>query len=1638
MALYADTEFKVSEKGYATARQFCSKISTQTGRKRAFKALICMDTLADYLYSQGFRLDISKNLYKVYQINEEFEITDIHYNGRYIDVLPVVNGKYVLIPKIHFSNNILPDLYVVADYNQTAKKIKFPGCIEPENVDKTLQDEHYFIMEISQLDSPDKIEDLLNVAKIQDMTEKNHDIFGTFFIDYLDGNLAEENKSRLVKHLLECSSCRNTLIEFYDYEKIVTNTSKYPDLFEDKTLDIVGAAAVNDEKYKDFKEVTVEFDKEPDEYEEDEGNSVGEDNIHAADDPLQFLYSNNKNKEIFNLINSSAKKKSKGMLSDVMDEIEREQSPETHTISQYSESQKAGSINPAYYAEDLSEGFTDLVTPKSVFDKTEEEKSDNNNFLSNTETEETKAVDNVDDIFGNVYVPSEQTPAEDVPKFKEDLLSAQDEKMTANDEMLLLGTSFETDTPEFVAQIHSHEEETTDDVIVIEDDENETENDIQTIENTDIFASDDKVEIAPTTFEPQNSDYGFVENTTEDAENEDFIPESMVVSEEDLIYDEDNTQDYFPTDDNVLDENAFDEILIDDKTEYSAPDDLYSEEELLHIDAEDIDLVDEDDEEYFIISDDEPENHQPEKKTNIVKTIAETTAAAGAVIAGTAMTAAASQIAANADSVKNTVDTAKNISETLLNAADAILSPSQEASVSAKPVEDDVLVINDEDTKMSVSDIDDDMFVFGDENIAQNNMMYERQEKPTVNISDEDTLVIDDTEDELTVIDDEKPTANIPDTDDDTLVIDDTDDESTVIEDEKTTANISDEDTLVIDDTDDELPVIDNEKPTANISDNDEDTLVIDDTDEELTVINDEKPTANISDTDDDMLVIDDNDDDMVFIDDDEKPTPKISDNADDMLIIDDNDDDMVIIDDDDEKPAGILRTNISQEEDMLVFDEEEEPQKISNMEDIIADSANHANAENYSKQPAPQPSVPQQTTPVQSSVTQNTEEDEILELDGDAGDLFLDGSDDLLLEGDLEETPVETISDTVQQGDSDDLLYYDGDSIDSKNQTASNTVYEQEASDFEPIQSDNDYDLLNSNQDDDDLMIIDDDQPENSFVRPASVQTSEESDFIRPASMQDFNDNISDNSDDDMLIFDDEEENDNSLELQEEVDLNEQPEELSEEEQIDEETEEEPQEETKPAKAPSQLDLILGSMSQKEREEIEQVQNRSSASQEEKEEISPKTKSILDDITSQVNQEKEKEAEPTFAEEEKPVPTPPPTPHKKPIFREFKDAIAAKEEAVEAGKIDLTAEEEPVEEPAINSSGEEYEYVYVEDEDGELSEDEEYADDGQDFEETDEQEELEEYEDVDTTDEDDAYSEPIDDVEDFDGDINDSDTEEVGEDDETYEEDTDEEDEEETTKDNKNSKKTKIAIAAVLIGLIVLAGTGFALKATLFNKAKAPQTALETEANALDSNTENPADAGDTGNLEEGEDGGLALPEDMAPEPTAEQEQPKQDNEPAPAPQENKPKAGTENATTNDMDKAVANAFSDNPTALTVQKLSWSVNSTLAGDAGIKGYLQSTGKLIKSNIQKSLKDVKGVNPTSAMKIQLIMTSAGTLENAVIITSSGAGQLDETVLQSVKQTVQTCPMPPIPEDILQANEQASNDKNLKLTITIRF
>ena len=1579
MTLTSDIEYKVTHKGLETARKICAKMEDQKSRKRAFKALLCLDALADYLFLHGIEVDISRNLYKIFPINKEFEFTDLHCRGRFIDVLPVANDNYVLIPKKHSMYGIIPDMYVVADYNQITHNVKFLGCIEGNKVDKTKQIDGYFVIETSQLKPPTVLEEMLNEEKPLHLTNENHSEIASYFIDYLDGTISDDNKQQLLLHLIECKACRNMLTEFFDYETIAKQTQKYPEVFNDSTLDIVGAAAVNDEKHKNFKEVTIEIDKEPDEYEEDEQNQ--QKSIRSAiEDPLQMLYKNN-NSEIFDILGEAQKAAPKSIIDAILTEKEQHKEEAKETPK------PTGNINPKYYAEDLSDGLDTLENETKIITDTDEiEQKIENKVLEDLKKEIKEEVK--EEVEKELKLEKEQ---EETPNFKNELDGLNTQKMSASDESLLLGEETKTvDKPDFANDNEDRIEildEPEDDLLLLNEEE----------EKNNEFPQLDVPE-------PKNE-----------------LPTAM----DGVVYiDEDEKAETYTQDDELN--------LLDTEQNDVAPTELedtneISEDELIHFDAVDIDIIDEDDE------------YKETEPAPIPKNIAAEGLAASSLLDYEEENNVKPLPAAKDDEIINVSD--DDISEiniTPLNASVAI----DPMAILNTPAEEKA-------QKHNVEEENYDDLLFIDENEA------ETQPKTSGN---NDILNLDDDSDDLVLLDDDNKTSN-----DDLLVLDDkkepetSDDDDLILLDdneEQPTAPKSiepqaDDDMIILNDEDESDNLVINDEPEKS---DDDDFVILDDTEEEQTQSNADlslEPAAS-----EDLTLSNENETQPI--------TEELSHDDSDLLSLD-GEEELGTLGDidplaplgDPEEPNILIDEPAEIVEDVIQPIEEETPQKQYSEDDLLY----------YDGDPIEQPK--QQ---VENSAPQETV---LPDYDLEIPDITIPDEDTSENQGAEEFVRPQGAMISDEEDDDDDIILIDDEDTEMPVSTASKPTA--------PTQP------VIEEDEDDDLVFIDDDEEkeQEDFVRPASVQ---DADFARPASVtfseqkelkeeqEDELQFITDEEKEEMQnaaptvqnddVFDipDEEEN-IEFEKEEAQDLqisnNEgfqnEPEydeeeyanyEDNQQSEYEEKAEEQPQYVEEPQHAPQRMaqpqPVIQPDDSdyEEEYEDDEEYEDEDDEEYEYEDEEEEKPKNIFsraisgltnllkkknedeeDEEDDEDDEEYEDDDDEEYEDEEEDPQQQAPSPY---VHRPYTKIQKQYDElqlqyAKQQEQYNQQNEVQQIQQPqeAPQPINEQYEQVQYSNEPENYAVQQQYP-------------QQEEY-----TDEEQQYSEqsmPAPQATQASAD----DGDDIYGDDEEYEDDVDDEDEEyedEDEEEGDDAKKKALVKKAViaLIAVVLLAGIGFGAKTIISNNNSQQETMAENT--DMMGDMEEPAGGivvPDDNNVQNTEsEPPLPMPAEGESADATQAAPPISSIQPNPA----TPKAGTSNATTEDMNKAVANAFSDNPSAVSVRKTSWGVSATMASNPEIKQYLQATGENIQSAIQRQICSMKGVSVTGNTKVQILISENGTLQDAMILKSSGNTEIDATVLQSIKQIISASALP---TSAVRSVQQQTGSKTIKMSLIVTF
>ena len=112
----------------------------------------------------------------------------------------------------------------------------------------------------------------------------------------------------------------------------------------------------------------------------------------------------------------------------------------------------------------------------------------------------------------------------------------------------------------------------------------------------------------------------------------------------------------------------------------------------------------------------------------------------------------------------------------------------------------------------------------------------------------------------------------------------------------------------------------------------------------------------------------------------------------------------------------------------------------------------------------------------------------------------------------------------------------------------------------------------------------------------------------------------------------------------------------------------------------------------------------------------------------------------------------------------------------------------------------------------------------------------------------------------------------------------------------------------------------------------------------------------------------------------------------------------------------------------LQVNKLVWNVPSNLSNSAKMQNYLRTTGKSLKLALSADLLLANEYAYTNQMKVNLKVNNNGEIQQATIASSSGSTQIDNIVLQSVKDTLNAV-KPPVDE---------AKGQNFNLALIIYF
>lgn len=271
MASATTIELTIDEQAHSYAKIYSSLLKDEFQRKRAYSSITALYALINLLEKTNNDIQKSMTVFRNPILNEQYEISDLYVNDWHIDVRVVTKGNAFLVPKCHFDNNIVPDFYAVIKVDAKLETAELVGFADTKNMEKQGFDYHYFSVANENLLNYAQFLTAISKTKEVSFSEKNHEIFQANYLSLLDNELDLNIKKQVLKHLFECKECRKDFCCFTGFEMVNQNLCKFPEVFNDETLNIVGAQAAETSKYSG-KEETIYIGNEQEQEEKQETN----------------------------------------------------------------------------------------------------------------------------------------------------------------------------------------------------------------------------------------------------------------------------------------------------------------------------------------------------------------------------------------------------------------------------------------------------------------------------------------------------------------------------------------------------------------------------------------------------------------------------------------------------------------------------------------------------------------------------------------------------------------------------------------------------------------------------------------------------------------------------------------------------------------------------------------------------------------------------------------------------------------------------------------------------------------------------------------------------------------------------------------------------------------------------------------------------------------------------------------------------------------------------------------------------------------------------------------------------------------------------------------------------------------------
>ena len=235
---------KVNKLVLDNAKNLAIRLSSAEIRKRVFVLSAAAMSVSDLLDDGELKLKHKNSLFKITSLDDALEIADLYSDDIRVDVRVIFDKNTFYIPKSHEKFYATPEIYLVVRMTEDVENIEPVGFIESSELPEAKSNTEYLAYDINILKPVSLLKNAINkIEKTQQIFSKEaHAKIEELTMAFLDGEISDSEKVFFIQHVMKCPFCREKLSEMNEFDNVVRQLNKYPDLLNDQTLDILTGA----------------------------------------------------------------------------------------------------------------------------------------------------------------------------------------------------------------------------------------------------------------------------------------------------------------------------------------------------------------------------------------------------------------------------------------------------------------------------------------------------------------------------------------------------------------------------------------------------------------------------------------------------------------------------------------------------------------------------------------------------------------------------------------------------------------------------------------------------------------------------------------------------------------------------------------------------------------------------------------------------------------------------------------------------------------------------------------------------------------------------------------------------------------------------------------------------------------------------------------------------------------------------------------------------------------------------------------------------------------------------------------------------------------------------------------------------